>query len=238
MITLEVCVDTPAGVQTCEAGGADRIELCSALSLGGLTPSPGLMKMAADSSVPAHAMIRPSPGGFAVTQETFDTMLADIWFAREVGLAGVVFGVTTENYELDLKRLKDLRTAAGSMEVTLHRAIDLCKDPLLAVEQAVDLGFTRILTSGSELTAFAGRKTIAEMVNRSAGRIEVMAGSGVSIENAAQIIAETGVRDIHTSCSTMTKEDIKVSDMAFGPVEPKVTDLKKIVAIKNLIKSA
>lgn len=137
-----------------------------------------------------------------------------------------------------MKRLKDLNAAAGSLEVTLHRAIDLCKDPLLAVEQAIDLGFARILTSGGELTAFKGRKTIAEMVNRSAGRIEIMAGSGVSIENAAQIITETGVRDIHTSCSTMTEEDSKVAEMAFGPADSKATDVEKIVAIKNRIKSA
>lgn len=233
MITLEVCVDTPTGIRACESGGADRIELCSALSLGGLTPSPGLMKLAAKSSIPAHAMIRPTSGGFTISERHFEAMLADIWAAREYGLAGVVVGVSTENYGLDLKRLKDLKTAAGSMEVTLHRVIDLCKDPLRAVEQAIDLGLTRILTSGGQKTAFEGRRTISEMVKCSDGRIEIMAGSGVTPENVRQVIAETGVLDIHASCASRTKEDSKVSKMHFGPTEPKVTDVKKIVAMKN-----
>lgn len=232
MTILEVCVDTPEGIITCNAGFVDRIELCSALSLGGLTPSHGLMTMAANFDVPAHAMIRPVPGGFELTDTVFDTMLMEIQSARKLGLAGVVFGVTTNEYRLDENRLSALIDAAGPMETTLHRAIDLCLDPLAAVKQAIDLGFTRILTSGAATTALIGRQMIKDMVTIANGEISIMAGSGVTSENLNKIISETGVVDVHASCSSNVSEDDRVVEMAFGPSARKITDAEKISAMR------
>jgi copper homeostasis protein len=235
MITFEVCIDTPEGIVACANGRADRIELCSSLSLGGLTPSAGLMALAAAGAVPAHAMIRPVAGGFAVNDAVLETMLQDIKAAKSAGLAGVVLGATTPDYNLDEAKLRPMLNAAGSMEVTLHRAIDLCTDPLHAVEQAIALGFARILTSGGETTAMDGSARIAEMVKQSAGRIEIMAGSGVSAANVMQLLKVTGVQNVHASCSSTEPEAKRVSEMAFGPAQRKFTDVEKIIEMKSIL---
>ncbi len=148
-VTLEVCVDTAEGLDQAIRGGADRVELCSALALGGLTPSPGLMRLAARRGA-VMAMVRPRAGGFVPGPDEMAQMEADIAAARAAGLAGVVFGASLPDGRLDLAAMARLVAAAQGMEVVLHRAFDLCPDPDAALEQAVALGVTRILTSGGQ----------------------------------------------------------------------------------------
>ena len=238
MVTLEICIDTPAGLEACRKGGADRIELCSALGLGGLTPSPGLMSLAAKCSVPSHAMIRPIPGGFDLNDDLVATMIGDIKAAKNLGLAGIVIGATTPDFQLDIQRMKPLIQEAKGMEITLHRAIDLCIDPLIAIDQAVELGITRILTSGGAVSAIEGKIRLSEMVKRAAGRITIMAGSGVTKSNVLEIIQYTGISDVHTSCSSTVPEEKRVSEMAFGPERKKITNADKIAEIRNLLSSS
>ncbi|MGA1831790.1 copper homeostasis protein CutC [Rhizobium wenxiniae] len=199
-VLLEVCVDSAEGLEAAVAGGAQRIELCSALDVGGLTPSKGLMALAAKMPVPVYVMIRPRAGDFIFDAASRDVMLADIDAARESGLAGVVLGASLPDGRLDVDLLALLAERSRGMGRTLHRAFDLVPDADEALEQAIGLGFERILTSGLAVGAPDGMALLRHLSDRSAGRIAIMAGSGVTPANAAHIIAGTGVAEIHASC--------------------------------------
>ncbi len=210
-ITLEICVDTLEGAEAAVAGGADRIELCAALSEGGLTPSAGLMAAAARLPVPVVAMIRPRGGDFVFSHDEIRIMEADIATARAAGLAGVVLGAATQAGTLDLGLLARLSHAAGPLERTLHRVTDLLPDPLAAVDPAAALGFARILTSGGAATARDGTAKIAEIVRHARGRVSILPGGGISAATLGDLVARTGVTEIHSSCSTRAEP---------GPFDP------------------
>jgi copper homeostasis protein len=203
-ILLEVCVDTPDGLIAAIAGGADRIELCSALSIGGLTPSPGLMKIAGKVPIPVYAMIRPREGDFVFTPGEIDQMRREIDEARSAGLAGVVLGASEPRGRLDAELLFRLVNHARGLGNTLHRAFDLVPDLDEALETAVALGFERILTSGREPKAIDALPQLARLVRTAGERISIMPGSGVRSENATRILRETGAHEIHASCRTTT----------------------------------
>jgi copper homeostasis protein len=239
---LEVCVDSPAGLEAAVSGGADRIELCSALALSGLTPSPGLMALAAEAPVPVYAMIRPHPGDFVYGPRELDTMRREIDAARAAGLAGVVFGATRRTGELDEAALAGLIGHAKGMGTTLHRAFDLTPDLGAALETAVGLGFERVLTSGGEITAGLGAERIAELVEQTAGRIGVMAGAGLNAANVTEVVGLTGVGEVHASCSTPTPTSIalwaeKAAALGFldgrsrATSRPHVEDLVKLLQL-------
>ena len=200
-VILEVCVDTPAGLAAAIAGGADRIELCAALALQGLTPAPSLIAIAAEAEIPIYPMIRPRSGDFVYDAADLDAILRDIDATRDAGLAGVVIGANLSSGELDVDALSMLVAHAEGLGVTLHRAFDLTPDPFAALETAIDLGFERILTSGCALNAMAGAETIAALVKQADGRIAILAGGGVNPSNVAQLVARTGVTEVHGSCS-------------------------------------
>ena len=212
MIGLEVCVDTIEGVLAAQAGGAARVELCAALSEGGLTPPVGLMRAAAGLDIPCVAMIRPSSGLFHFGTAADRIMLDDISAAKDAGLAGVVLGVQAADGTLDLERLKRLCTAADGMETTLHRVIDVVPDPLVALDQAIELGFDRVLTSGAAPEAPEGAKMISDMVARTSGRLSVMPGCGLTPDNVAGIVARTGVSEVHAACSLKVPDAQTFSD--------------------------
>ncbi|MCX5481358.1 copper homeostasis protein CutC [Kaistia geumhonensis] len=207
-VTVEICIDGADGLVAAVAGGAGRIELCSALSLGGLTPSPGLMTLAARAPVPVYAMIRPRAGDFVFSPAEIDQMRREIDAVREAGLAGVVLGASEPGGALDENLLARLALHAEGLGRTLHRAFDLVPDRAAALETAVALGFERILTSGGAAKAGDALPAIAALVKQAAARISVMPGSGVRPDNAASIIAATGAREIHASC--------RAADVAFA----------------------
>jgi len=232
--TLEVCVDDPSGVAACQ-GLVDRIELCSSLALGGLTPSAGLIANVREGDVPIHAMIRPRAGGFTYLADERAVMLADIATCRAAGIAGVVFGATTQDRQLDIDTLKTLREAAGDLDCTLHRAIDIVTDPVGAVEVAITLGFQRILTSGGAPCATDGLQHLSEMQTAAQGRIDLMVGSGVTAQNAAQIARATGVTSFHASCRSTGTAHPDLLAFGFENGEPAYTDRKKIMALRGAI---
>lgn len=197
---LEVCVDDPQGLSAAVSGGADRIELCSALALGGLTPSPGLIAAAAELAVPVFAMIRPRPGGFVYSHEELAVAKADIAAVRNAGLAGIVLGVTHPDGRLDRDAIAGLRDAAGDLPMVLHRAFDLSPDLLEGLETAIELGFCRILTSGGAPSAIEGAENIARLAGQARGRITILAGGGVDAGNAARLL-RAGADELHGSCS-------------------------------------
>jgi len=216
-VRLEVCVDSIDGAEAAVRGGADRIELCAALSEGGLTPSPGLMHAASQLSVPIYAMIRPRGGGFQFSPAEVGIMERDIDAARGAGLAGVVLGAEGANAELDIDVLARLIAISGPLGCTLHRVVDIVDDPLLALDQAIDLGFERILTSGGAATADEGAGTIAAMIARAKGRISVMPGGGISPGTAADIVTNTGARELHASCSVPATANGSVQLLGAAP---------------------
>lgn len=202
MTRLEVCVDDAAGVGAAVAGGADRIELCSSLSVGGLTPSAGLMALAARGTLPAIALIRPHDRSFSYTGADEAVMHRDVELAAASGLAGVAIGALTSAGDLDRPLLERLaRRAQGlGLELTLHRAFDLVHAPEEALETAIELGFARVLTSGGMPSAPAGSTRLAALIRQAQGRICVMPGGGVRPGNVIELLRTTGASDVHASC--------------------------------------
>lgn len=199
---LEICAGSWQSAQAAALGGAHRIELCSALSEGGLTPSAGLLRqcLSLHDRLKVHVLIRPRQGDFVYTPQEIAIMADDIRTAVQCGADGVVIGALTPQGEVDLKACQCLIEAANGVEnITFHRAFDLCRDPFQSMEQIMDLGCNRILTSGQSRTAFEGIPMLRQLVERSAGRIIIMPGCGVGVDNASRILKETGATEIHAS---------------------------------------
>jgi copper homeostasis protein CutC len=198
---LEVCVEDTRGIAAAVAGGADRIELCAALDVGGLTPPPSLIRAAASAPIPVHLLVRPRAGDFVYDAVERGLVEDDIRAAADAGLAGVVIGASTRDGRLDLDGLaRWVEVArARALSITLHRAFDLTPDPLAALEQAVALGFDRILTSGGAPRAVDAIDTLTSLVAAAGDRITLLVGSGVSPATLPALLA-TGAREVHASC--------------------------------------
>jgi copper homeostasis protein len=238
--TLEVCIDTAAGIAACEQGGADRIELCSALALGGLTPSKGMMELAARSSVPSAVMIRPRAGDFCFSEAEIALMCADIDAVRDAGLGAVVLGAGLANSELDLAALEVLCDRAALMNKTLHRVIDLAletPETLRAIDQAVEFGFDRILTSGGAAVAPRALARLRAMRLHAGDRIEIMAGSGVTAKNAEQLMTATGITTLHASCGVEVLLAARFAASGVTEDRTRQTNAAQIRALKQVIAS-
>lgn len=228
---LEVAVDDALGLAAAVAGGADRIELCSALEVGGLTPSAGLMRLAARCGVPVLAMIRPRSGGFCYSADELAVMAADIAAARQTGLAGVVFGAVTPDLRLDLPAMQGLMAPTVGMEVTLHRAFDMVADWRAAVDQAVALGVTRILTSGAAASAPAGVARLAEVFAYAAGRIAILPGAGITAETVGAL-RHLPLTEVHASCAGPVDADPAALAFGFASPTARRTDAGRVAALK------
>lgn len=234
MITLEVCVDDIAGIFAATKGGADRIELCSALGLGGLTPSAGLIKIASEAPLPAMAMIRPRAGDFVWTRDERAALVAEIHAVRNAGFAGVVIGASLPNGELDGETLQELMQAAIGLDVTLHRAIDLTLDVDAALQICCDLGIKRVLSSGGAKTAMAGLERLVQMATHT---ISVMPGGGVTAENVADLAARLPLIEVHASCSVVapTPQNSKITEFGFLPSGARATDTNSVIALRKAL---
>jgi copper homeostasis protein len=241
---LEICIDTADALALCEKAGVARLELCSALSVGGLTPSVGLMQLAAKSTVASRAMIRPRAGDFAFSQADTSQMLIDIDMARDCRLEGVVLGAIQQDATLDVTLLRSLCDRSGSLKKTLHRAVDLVPDPSRAIDIAVDLGFDCILTSGGSPRATDGVERLRRMVDHADGRISIMPGAGVNPTNVAQILSQTGATWVHSSCSapqpkpTAASRRDALTNFGFSSGDERNTDANAIGDLLAAIKQA
>ena len=223
MITkLEVCIDNLAGLEACIKGNADRIELCSSLIHGGLTPETDLMKHASNAKIPVRVMVRPKSGNFHYSSRDLRQMKDDIDMARSFGFEGVVFGATLVNGSIDQTFLEKLIIHSFGLKKTLHRAIDTISDPVGAVNIAINLGFDCILSSGGFDTANEGLLVLKEMHSIALGKIEIMPGSGINSENAQKIAKSSNFNWLHSSCSSLLENS-------------PFTDANKIISIKNEI---
>src|ERR1700693_1229305 len=197
-VLIEVCIDSVASAVAAERGGAKRVELCSSLLEGGVTPSAGLIEQVrARTSIGLHVMIRPRGGDFCYAPEEFETMRCDIIAARKLGADGVVLGILDVNANVDMERTRQLVELARTLRVYLHRAYNVSADLFRALEDVCTMGADRLLTSGGEPSAAQGIQPIAGLVRSARGRIAIMACGGIDDQNAASIVEETGVRDIH-----------------------------------------
>ena len=196
---IEVCVDSMESVREAVRGGADRLELCANLIIGGTTPSPYLIREAAKLGVAVNVLIRPRFGDFLFTREEKREQLECIEQLKALGAHGAVVGALLEDGSLDVDFLKACRKAAGDLHLTMHRAFDVCRDAEAALEQAIEIGFDTILTSGQKATAVQGADLIAALVKRADGRIAIMPGSGVNAGNIAALFSRTGASAFHLS---------------------------------------
>lgn len=206
MRKIEVCCTSVEDVVEAYEGGAIRVELCSAISCGGVTPSRGLIAEAVAAAsgtviprIKVNVLIRPREGSFVYSPSEVRTMISDIEFCRNAGVDGVVIGALTPEGNIDMDSCRRMVAAAGHLSVTFHRAFDVCLHPELALEQIIDLGCERLLTSGQQPKALAGASMIAGLVRQSAGRLVVMPGSGINPDNVAEIERITHATEFHST---------------------------------------
>lgn len=207
---LEVCAGDIESVRRAAEGGAARVELCSALSEGGITPSEGVVRAALKvPGIKVNVLIRPRQGDFLYSDEEVEVMLSDIRRCRGLGVNGVVIGALTPDSDVDKEVCGRMIEAACGLSITFHRAFDMTRDPLQALEDIIELGCDRILTSGCAASALQGAEMLAELQRRAQGRIVILAGGGVSPDNAREIIERSGVRELHASARTPVQSGMR-----------------------------
>jgi copper homeostasis protein len=195
---VEAATETLDSVLAAERAGANRIELCGDLSEGGTTPGGGLIAaVVGRRRLPVFVMIRPRSGDFVYSENEFETMIRDIELTRTMGIAGIVTGALDAEGRVDAKRTRTLVNAAGGLPVTFHRAIDSAVNLPAALEAVIEAGVTRVLTSGGAPTALGGVDVIAALVEQARERVSIIAGGGVREHNVRDVIARTGVREVH-----------------------------------------
>ncbi|XP_071866909.1 copper homeostasis protein cutC homolog [Bombus fervidus] len=201
---MEICIDSIESAKNAIGGGATRLEVCSALSEGGLTPTPGFLRLLKIiSPLPLYAMLRTRSGNFIYTKEEMDVMLLDLKLLKEHGANGFVFGALTPDNEIDVKSCQDVLSAARPLPVTFHRAFDEVNDPLKSLQILINLGFKRVLTSGQKDTAEEGLELIQKLVQEAQNRIIVMPGSGITKDNILKIKMASRAEEFHASARKM-----------------------------------
>lgn len=243
---LEVCVDSLESAVAALNGGADRLELCSSLIEGGLTPTPGLLIQIQNMNprkVPVFCMLRCRPGNFIYSVEEIEIMREDAKILRRNGADGFVFGALADNGDVDMKISREIIKACHPLPVTFHRAFDFVRRPTIEVEVIIDLGFQRILTSGKQQTAQMGVKLIKKLIEQAGNRIILMPGGGVNKDNIKYILEHTEAKEIHGSFKKLkeqpkeeTTEDAEVK-LVEEDIPVYVTDEDAVAEIVNILKT-
>jgi copper homeostasis protein len=244
-VLLEVCANSVTSALAAQNGGAARVELCENLYEGGTTPSYGEILQARKLlHIKLYVLIRPRGGDFLYTDLEFEVMLADIRHCIEAGCDGIVIGILNADGTIDKPRCAELISLAKQwgLGVTFHRAFDMCADMYQALEEVIELGCERILTSGGKSTAMEGVNTIAHLVEKAAGRIYIMPGSGVAEKNVSDLIKFTGVTEVHSSARSRVKSKMtyKNTNILMGSdfTDEYSIDLTDIERVKGILKNA
>jgi copper homeostasis protein len=235
-VILEIAANSVASALAAQEGGAGRVELCTALELGGLTPSHAQIALTRDClHIPLYVLIRPRAGDFLYGELECETMQRDIETCAALGCDGVVLGVLDADGDVDVARCRALVAAAGTLGVTFHRAFDLSRDSTRALEDIVALGCERVLTSGAQASAVDGVALIRDLVTQSNGRLVVMPGAGVTARNIAELAAATGAHEFHASAkrqlpSGMRHRQARLPDMELGELRSDAEQVRALAA--------
>lgn len=244
---LEICCGCVEDAVTAEQGGANRIELCSALFLGGLTPSAGcIIETKARLKIPVMVMVRPRPSGFCYSSTEMDVMLRDSEKAISLGADGIVFGILKRDGSVDEERCRRVRDLIGDRQAVFHRAFDVTPDPFRALDQLIDLGITRVLTSGQQSAASRGTDLLKHLTEYARGRIEILPGGGVRVQTVYGLIQDTGCTQVHLTAlaprcdtSTAVRPDVKLARSLVPPeTEYETTDSRLVERIVQEIRRA
>jgi copper homeostasis protein len=239
-IKIEICVGDIGSAVVAEAGGADRVELCDNLAAGGTTPSFGTIAEACRLlRIPVHVMIRPREGDFHYSEPELAVMCHDVEVAKSLGAAGVVVGVLTVDSTIDRARLAALTTLARPLSVTFHKAFDQTRDLVESLDTLITLGVDRVLTSGGRPTALEGVDNLARLVDRAAGRMAVMGGGRLDVDNLEAVIREGKVHEIHLG-SAVSRAIHRAAMVATGErseISWRQTDPWRVTSIVNLVRS-
>lgn len=244
-ISLEVCANSVTSALAAQEGGAVRVELCENLKEGGTTPSPGQILMARNLlHIKLYVLIRPRGGDFLYTDLEYKIMCADIRYCIEAGCDGVVIGMLNADGTIDIERCTEMARLAKQwgLGVTFHRAFDMCVDQFKALEDIIEMGCERILTSGGKSTAMEGATVINRLVEQAAGRISIMPGSGVSEANVADLVHFTGVTEVHSSARVSVKSKIEYKNdhilMSSEPGDEYAIDVSDAGRVREIIRLA
>lgn len=230
---VEICANSFESAKAAQDGGANRIELCTDLSVGGLTPSRKLIDTVTSKlDIPVHVLIRPRPGNFNYNETELNRMLDDIAYCKNKGCAGIVSGVLTAENDIDIRSTQHLIEAKEGMEFTFHRGFDLCRQAEFQLRQLIELGVTRLLSSGQQSKAIDGIALLKNLQTISAGKMEIMPGSGITIENALAF-KKAGFKSIHASAIKKPK-NIAVKSFFESDFEG-VSDIQTIQELVRIV---
>lgn len=242
---LEICCYSVESAIAAEKSGADRIELCDNYSEGGTTPSYATIEYSVkELKIPVNVIIRPRGGDFLYSDLEYETIKQDVLAINNLNVNGIVIGFLTDSGEIDIEKTQEIVDLAKPMEVTFHRAYDMCKDPLKALEQLKKIGVKRILTSGAKNTALEGVILLAKIVNRAENEIIIMPGSGVNKGNLSELIQKTKAMEFHSSAKTFENSKMNYfnKDISMGGVESVneyskiAVDTEKVIAMNEILK--
>jgi len=244
-ISLEVCANSVTSAVAAQTGGAVRVELCENLFEGGTTPSHGEILMARKLlHIKLYVLIRPRGGDFLYNDLEFDIMMADIRYCIEAGCDGIVIGMLNPDGTIDKERCGQMIQLAKQwgVGVTFHRAFDMCADLFQAMEDIIELGCERILTSGGKSTAMEGASVIARLISKAAGRITIMAGSGVNENNVADLVRFTLATEVHSSARKRFDSGMQYKNdhimMGGAPGEEYSIDFTDVERVRDIIAKA
>lgn len=226
---LEICANSFQSAINAQKAGADRIELCSELSVGGITPSYGLLKKVADKiTIPVNVLIRPRSGDFCYSDDEFELIKTDIQLCKQFNFNGIVSGVLNKDDSIDIKRTKELIELSKPLSFTFHRAFDCVKNAKESLQQLIDLKVDRILTSGLQEKAIDGIDLLAELQKLAKNKLVIIAGSGINPQNANKF-HEIGLKEIHSSASKLTQQKNEKSSFNKEQTVSDIETIKKII---------
>lgn len=238
---LEIAAGSLDSALAAQAGGADRVELCGNLGEGGTTPSYGTLAVARDRlRIPLFVLVRPRAGDFLYDGAEREAMLRDIEACVRLGCDGVVTGALDRDGDVDLPACRELVAAAGSLPVTFHRAFDVARDQAAALEAVIALGCERLLTSGGQVDALSGVEAIAALVRQAGTRLRIMAGAGVNAGNVRELLARSGVREVHASAkaprrSAMRHRNTLLAGLDADQIETEVEQVRALAAALRIV---
>lgn len=234
---IEICTNSFRSAKIAAASTIDRVELCQSLESGGITPSAGdilqTVQLKEKYDFQVYVLIRARGGDFCFSEEEYAVMEQDILFCKKNGVDGVVLGGLQLDGHLAIEPLQKLVAAAQGMGLTFHRAFDLTNDPFAALEQVIELGFERILSSGTKPTAWEGRVILKQLIEQAQGRISIMPGSGVNVQNAKDLIAFTKAQEIHFSAKEVISSPFQKGDQSVFEGNYWLTSADRIAAVKQ-----